>query len=84
MQRHGPLLATLGAAAALASSGNSATAQDLEEAVRGEIDSLIAERTRTPLPSPHSSQFVPAPSLTLATGVTAMTAAVLELMNEKD
>ena len=28
----------------------------------------------------HSSQFAPAPSLTLATGVTAMTGAVLELM----
>ena len=41
-----------------------------------------ARRTSTPLPSLHSSQFAPAPSLTLATGVTAMTAAVLELMGQ--
>jgi hippurate hydrolase len=43
-----------------------------------------ARRTSTPLPSLHSSQFAPAPSLTLATGVEAMTAAVLELMDEKN
>ncbi len=39
-----------------------------------------SRRTGTPLPSLHSSRFAPVPEPTLATGVTAMTSAVLELM----
>ena len=39
-----------------------------------------AEASGEPLPSLHSSRFAPLPEPALATGVTAMTAAVLELM----
>ncbi|MCI0539729.1 MAG: hypothetical protein L0Z50_31360, partial [Verrucomicrobiales bacterium] len=38
------------------------------------------QRTGKPLPPLHSSQFRPVPEPTIKTGVTAMTAAVLELM----
>jgi len=38
-----------------------------------------SEKTGKPLPSLHSSQFAPLPEPTIKTGVTAMTAAVLEL-----
>lgn len=40
-------------------------------------------RTGTPLPSLHSSKFAPLPEPTLKTGITAMTAAVLELLAKK-
>jgi hippurate hydrolase len=42
----------------------------------------VAESTRTgrPLPSLHSSKFAPVPEPTLKTGVTALTAAALELL----
>ena len=40
-------------------------------------------RTGKPLPSLHSSKFAPVPEPTLKTGVTAMTAAVLELVGKK-
>ena len=42
----------------------------------------VAESTRTgrPLPSLHSSKFAPVPEPTLKTGVTALTAAALELI----
>lgn len=39
-----------------------------------------SQRTKTPLPSLHSSLFAPLPEPTLRTGVRAMTAAVLDLM----
>jgi hippurate hydrolase len=42
-----------------------------------------SERTGKPLPALHSSLFAPAPEPTIKTGVTAMTAAVLELMGKK-
>ena len=42
-----------------------------------------SEKSGKPLPSLHSSQFAPAPEPTLKTGVTAMTAAVLELAGRK-
>ena len=42
-----------------------------------------SEKTGKPLPSLHSSQFAPVPEPTLKTGVTAMTAAVLELAGRK-
>ncbi len=42
-----------------------------------------SERTGKPLPSLHSSQFAPLPEPTIKTGVTAMTAAVLELAAKK-
>jgi len=42
-----------------------------------------SRRTGKPLPSLHSPLFAPAPEPTLKTGVTAMTAAVLELMGGK-
>ncbi|MSU50558.1 MAG: amidohydrolase [Opitutus sp.] len=41
-----------------------------------------SERTGTALPSLHSSKFAPVPEPTIKTGVTAMTAAVLELLGE--
>ncbi|MFI5175106.1 MAG: amidohydrolase [Terriglobia bacterium] len=41
-----------------------------------------SRRTGTPLPSLHSSLFIPLPEPTLRTGVKAMTAAVLELMKK--
>ncbi|MCI0692220.1 amidohydrolase [candidate division KSB1 bacterium] len=40
-------------------------------------------RTGQSLPSLHSSQFAPLPELTIKTGVTAMTAAVLDLLKGK-
>jgi hippurate hydrolase len=40
-------------------------------------------RTGQSLPSLHSSQFAPLPEPTIKTGVTAMTAAVLDLLGEK-
>lgn len=42
-----------------------------------------SQRTGKPLPGLHSSLFAPDPEPTLKTGVTAMTAAVLELMGKK-
>ena len=39
-----------------------------------------SKRTGKPLPGLHSALFAPAPEPTLKTGITAMTAAVLELM----
>lgn len=41
-----------------------------------------SQRTGVPLPSLHSSLFAPLPAPTITTGVTAMTAAVLELMKK--
>jgi hypothetical protein len=38
------------------------------------------QRTAKPLPALHSTQFLPVLEPTLKTGVTAMTAAVLELL----
>ena len=45
----------------------------------------VAESLKTgqTLPSLHSSQFAPVPEPTLKTGVTAMTAGVLELLGKK-
>jgi amidohydrolase len=40
-----------------------------------------SKKTGTPLPSLHSSKFAPVPEPTIRTGIVAMTAAVLELMN---
>jgi hippurate hydrolase len=42
----------------------------------------IAESARTgvPLPAPHSSKFAPVPEPTIRTGITAMTAATLDLL----
>ena len=42
-----------------------------------------SKRTGKPLPSLHSPLFAPVPEPTLKTGVTAMTAAVLELLGNK-
>lgn len=42
-----------------------------------------SERTGVPLPSLHSSKFAPVPEPTIKTGVTAMTAAALELLGKK-
>ena len=42
-----------------------------------------ARRSGKPLPSLHSSLWAPDPQPTLTTGITAMTAAVLELMGQK-
>jgi len=42
-----------------------------------------SRRTGTPLPSLHSPLFAPVPEPTLKTGVTAMSAAVLELMGRR-
>jgi amidohydrolase len=41
-----------------------------------------SERTKQPLPSLHSSLFAPVPEPTIKTGVKAMTAMVLDLMNK--
>lgn len=41
-----------------------------------------SKKTRTPLPSLHSSLFAPLPEPTIRTGVKSMTSAVLELMNK--
>jgi amidohydrolase len=41
------------------------------------------ERTGVPLPSLHSSKFAPLPEPTIKTGVTAMTAVVLDLLAKK-
>lgn len=40
-------------------------------------------RTGQSLPSLHSSQFAPLPEPTIKTGITAMTAAVLDLLKGK-
>jgi amidohydrolase len=42
-----------------------------------------SQRMGTPLPSLHSSKFAPVPEPTIKTGVTAMTAAALELLRKK-
>ena len=42
-----------------------------------------SQRTGVPLPSLHSSKFAPLPEPTIKTGVTAVTAAVLELLAKK-
>jgi amidohydrolase len=42
-----------------------------------------SQRTGIPLPSLHSSKFAPVPEPTIKTGITAMTAAVLELLAKK-
>ena len=42
-----------------------------------------SERTGVPLPSLHSSKFAPLPSPTIKTGVTGMTAVVLDLLARK-
>jgi hippurate hydrolase len=42
-----------------------------------------SERTGTPLPSLHSSKFLPVPEPTIKTGVTALTATALELLARK-
>lgn len=42
-----------------------------------------SERTGVPLPSLHSSKFAPLPEPTIRTGVTAMTAAAIELLGKK-
>ena len=52
----------------------------------GAVDSAkVAESQRTgaPLPSLHSSKFAPVPEPTIKTGVTAMTAAALELLAKR-
>ncbi len=42
-----------------------------------------SERTGAPLPSLHSSKFAPVPEPTIKTGITALTAAGLELLGRK-
>jgi hippurate hydrolase len=42
-----------------------------------------SERTGEPLPSLHSSKFAPVPEPTIKTGITAATAAVLDLLGRK-
>jgi amidohydrolase len=42
-----------------------------------------SERTGTPLPSLHSGKFAPVPEPTIKTGITAMTAAALDLLARK-
>jgi hippurate hydrolase len=42
-----------------------------------------SQRTGLPLPSLHSSKFAPVPEPTIKTGITAMTAAVLDLLVKK-
>jgi amidohydrolase len=42
-----------------------------------------SQRTGVSLPSLHSSRFAPVPEPTIKTGITAMTAAVLELLGKK-
>ncbi len=42
-----------------------------------------SQRTGVPLPSLHSSKFAPVPEPTIRTGITAMTAAVVELLPKK-
>jgi amidohydrolase len=52
----------------------------------GAVDpALVAESKRTgvPLPSLHSSKFAPLPEPTIKTGVTALTAAALDLLAKK-
>jgi amidohydrolase len=46
-------------------------------------DYAAAQRGEISLPSLHNSKFAPLPEPTIRTGVTAMTAAALELLNEK-
>jgi hippurate hydrolase len=42
-----------------------------------------SQRTGTPLPSLHSSKFAPVPEPTIKTGITALTAAALELLGRR-
>ena len=42
-----------------------------------------SERSGVPLPSLHSSRFAPVPEPTIKTGVTALTAAALDLLAKK-
>jgi hippurate hydrolase len=42
-----------------------------------------SQRTGAPLPSLHSSKFAPLPEPTIKTGITAMSAAALELLAKK-
>jgi hippurate hydrolase len=42
-----------------------------------------SQRTGAPLPSLHSSKFAPQPEPTIKTGITALTAASLELLAKK-
>ena len=42
-----------------------------------------AQKTGAPLPGNHSALFAPLPEPTLKTGITAMSAAVLELLGKK-
>ena len=52
----------------------------------GAVDPVKAaesQRTGVPLPSLHSSKFAPVPEPTIKTGVTALTAAVLDLLAKK-
>ncbi|MEO7598062.1 MAG: amidohydrolase [Opitutus sp.] len=44
---------------------------------------LDSEKTGAPLPSLHSSHFAPVPAPTIKTGVTALTAAALDLLSSK-
>lgn len=46
-------------------------------------DVAASARTGAPLPSLHSSKFAPVPEPTIKTGITAMTAAALELLARK-
>jgi len=41
-----------------------------------------SERSGTPLPALHSSRYAPVPGPTIRTGVTAMTAAVIDLLGQ--
>jgi predicted dienelactone hydrolase len=52
----------------------------------GAIDAqriAVSQQTGVPLPSLHSALFWPVPDTTIRTGVRAMTAAVLELMQNQ-
>ena len=42
-----------------------------------------SQRTGKPLPSLHSNKFAPVPEPTIKTGITAMTAAALDLLAKK-
>jgi hippurate hydrolase len=42
-----------------------------------------SQRTGAPLPSLHSSKFAPLPEPAIKTGVTALTAAALDLLAKK-
>ncbi|MES1194788.1 MAG: amidohydrolase, partial [Opitutus sp.] len=52
----------------------------------GAVDPVVfaeSQRTGAPLPSLHSSKFAPLPEPTIKTGVTALTATVLDLLAKK-